>query len=193
MSYGSTGRQRPAAATSTVGDPVPDERRWATRLQRHCGDEVLLLAHRRAGEDSRDRGAVHVAVAPAGVVVIDAKDYPDARVTVRRRGGLLRPPTERLFVHGLDSTRLLSALAGRRQLVAREVARFAGPDVPVTSMLCMVDAWLPVFGTLEVQGVPVRSPRDAGRLLRRPGPLDPARRRALWERLADVLPPDSTS
>lgn len=132
---------------------------------------------------------VHVAVTPSGVVVIDAKDYADARVTVRRRGGLLRPPTERLFVHGLDSTRLLSALAGRQQLVARAVVRVAGPDVPVTSMLCVVNAQLPVLGTLEVQGVPVRSPRDAGRLLRRSGPFDPARRRDLWARLAEVLPP----
>lgn len=183
--------RRRLLTSPTLGAGTEEDARWAARLERHCDDQVLLLPHRRPGGGSSGRDILHLAVAPTGVVVIDGRSCPDARVRVNRRGGRLRPPTERLFVHGLDSTWLLSGLARRRQLVAREVARLAGPEVPVTSMLCLLGAQLPLFGDLEVQGVPVRSPRDAGRLLRRSGPLDPAWRRDLWERLAEVLPPSS--
>lgn len=172
--------------TSQQRVPDSDEvagERLVTRLARLCGDSVLLLPGQVAATGRSARHGL-VAVAPSGVYVVDAEDHAGSRVTVRRTSGLLRPATDRLLLHGRDRTRLLDEL-GRRQ---RTVRRLLGEDVPVGGVLCLVDAQLPIFGTLTVHGLPVRNLRDTSTLLQRSGPLDADRRRALGRRLAELLP-----
>jgi len=156
------------------------------------------LHNRRLGVD-RHRGDLdHVAVAPGGVFVIDAKTLTAARVSVRTRGGLLTPARETLWVSGRDHSAfvvgsIVQQAAVRAALTVDDPVTGAGA-VEVAGVLCFLDAsidgwrWRP----LRVGGVHVLSPTGTARLLRRPGPLGPAERRVVWEHLAARLPPRLT-
>jgi len=128
----------------------------------------------------------HLAVAPSGVYVVDAKHYKDARVSVRRTGGILRPVREQLIVRGRDKTNLVGSLNKQYVAVVEAMGKHAAP---VTALFCFVDAELAIFETLTVGGVPVLTPRKTARMLRRPGPYDERERRTIWESLARQLPP----
>ncbi|HEU5044305.1 MAG TPA: nuclease-related domain-containing protein [Nocardioidaceae bacterium] len=173
-------------ATKAFARGAEGERRLAARLEQLCGEEVLFLHNRRRGRSSRSGDIDHIAVAASGVYVVDAKNYKDAKVSVRRTGGLLRPVREQLIVRGRDKTHLAGSL--NKQYVAVVDAMEEDP-APVTALFCFVDAELPVFQTLKVGGVPVLTPRKTAMLLRRPGPYDEERRRAIWKSLARRLPP----
>ena len=83
--------------------------------------------------------------------MIDVKHYQDAKVEVRRSGGLFSPRTEKLYVGGHDKTAWLEGLGKQRDAVT-----FALGDSPVDSpqhipvALCFVDGDLPVFARLAV-------------------------------------------
>jgi len=173
-------------STKAFARGAEGERRLAARLEQLCGEEVLFLHNRRRGRQARSGDIDHIAVAASGVYVVDAKHYKDAKVSVRRTGGILRPAREQLIVRGRDLTHLVDSL--NKQYVAVVDAMGEHP-APVTALFCFVDAELPVFETLTVKGVPVLTPRKTAKLLRRPGPYDEERRRAIWEALARRLAP----
>ena len=152
------------------------ERRLAARLDQLCGDEVLFLHNRRRGRSGRSGDIDHVAVTASGVYVIDAKYYPDAKVDVRRTGGVLRPVREQLMVRGRGRTNLVESLNKQYVTVAEALENHRAP---VTALFCFINAVLPVFETLRVGGVPVLSPRKTARLLRRPGPFEEQQRRTV--------------
>lgn len=110
----------------------------------------------------------HLAVAPSGVWVIDAKRYA-GQVTKRDVGGWLRADL-RLYVGRRDCTKLVTVMP--KQVAAVRTA--LGPhwaDVPVRPMLCFVDAqWRWFAKPFELDGVLVAWPRAARELLVRPGP-----------------------
>lgn len=150
------------------------------------GDGVMVL-HDRKIPGSR-ANIDHIAVGPAGIFVIDAKRYVDAKVEVRRSGGLFSPVTERLFVRGRDQTKLVAGLAAQVSAVYEVLdglPEFA--QVEVQAVLAFVDANLPMFSSLEIAGIPVLGPKGTARLVRRPGPLDEPARAALHGVLASRL------
>jgi hypothetical protein len=166
------------------------ERRIAARLEKDSGEAVLFLHNRLLGAGRRDGDVDHIAIGPTGVYVIDAKHYSDKKVEVRRSGGLFSPVKEQLFVGGRDRTRLLDSLA--RQLVAVRTALDlfpGGGDVPVATVLCFLDAVLPMFGTPVIGGVPLLGPRGTARLVAADGRYDAETRAALHAHLAAHLPP----
>lgn len=162
------------------------EHRVGAALDGLGGGGVLVL-HDRKIPGSR-ANIDHIAVGPSGIFVIDAKRYVDARVEVRRSGGIFSPVTERLFVRGRDQTKLVAGLAA--QVSAIYDVLDGSPEfaqVEVHAVLAFVDANLPMFSALEVAGVPVLGPKGTARLVRRPGRLDEAQRASLHTLLATRL------
>ena len=157
------------------------ERRWATGaagermlardIARRCPTVPLL--NDRAIPGSR-ANIDHLAVAPSGVFVIDAKRYR-GKITVA--GGWLR--SERLLIAGRDKTKLIDGLEWQIQTVRRALDGAGLGDVPVHGCLCFVqpegllaDVELPLLRTLRVRGLPLYYSRRLCRALSRPGPLD---------------------
>jgi hypothetical protein len=176
---------------------IADERHWATGA---AGEELLArrLAERCPGvaflHDRRMPRSVanidHIAFAPSGVYVIDAKRY---RGHIAVEKSLSRPA--KLKIAGRDRTKLLVGL--ERQVAAVKAALTAlADDVPVHGCLCFVapegllaDVGLPVIRTLRINGYPLYYPARLARRLNRPGPLSPERARALRNELCARLPP----
>ena len=179
----------PASTTAFAKGAIGEES-VARRLEKYCGEAVLFLHNRRLGPGRRDGDIDHIAIAASGVYIIDAKRYKDAAIEVRSTGGLLRPRVEKLFVAGRDRTKLLDGLNKQHAAVEAALASYRGGPTPsVTTVLCFVDANLPLFGTLSIGAVPLLGPRGTSKLLRRPGGLDAAGREALHRHLAMMLPP----
>lgn len=174
------------ASTRAFKIGAEGERTAAARLEKLCDGEALFLHNRRRGASARSGDIDHIAVTASGVYVVDAKNYANAQVRVRRTGGILTRPQEQLLVRGRDRTHLLDSLD--KQFLAVSTV-LAGRPIQVTAMLCFVGATFPLFESLRVNGVPIVGPRGASKLLRRPGPLDASTRQEVWELLARALPP----
>ena len=56
-------------------------------------------------------------------------------------------------------------------------------------LLCFIDAELPWLRVPEIQGYAIRGISDTRKQLRVDGPIDLARRQALWESLARTFEP----
>ncbi|NKY41024.1 NERD domain-containing protein [Cellulomonas septica] len=144
------------------------ERVVANSLDAWANERVRVLHDRRI---PRTRANIdHIAVAPTGVYVIDAKRYkgrPDLRV----QGGILRPRTATLTVGGRDCTKLLTGVQKQVELV-RGALEAVRPDVRVRGQLCFVDADWPLFGgAFSLDDVDVLWPKKLAQLLNRDGPL----------------------
>jgi hypothetical protein len=174
-------------STKAWGSGGVGEAKVGARLEELGGSDVLVLHDRRI--PGTRANIDHLAVGPAGVYVIDAKRYVDAKVEVRRSGGLFRPVAEQLYVGGRDRTKLVTGLAPQVAAVYDALAGIPGSDdTAVFPVLAFVDSLLPLFGSLEIAGVPVVGPKGAAKLARRPGPLDAERRAVLQAALAAALP-----
>jgi Nuclease-related domain len=182
------------ASTTAFSKGAAGERRVALRLAELSGPGVLFLHNRLLGHGRRDGDVDHIALTAAGVYVIDAKHYKSAKVEVRRSGGLFSPVREQLMVNGRDRSKLLDSVARQAAAVRMALNTFhhsgvTAADIPVVSVLCFVDAVLPVFGTPRIGGVPLLGPKGAAKLLRKAtGPLDEHTLAALHFHLAQALP-----
>jgi len=108
----------------------------------------------------------HIAVAPTGIYVIDAKLYAGKRVEVRS------PMFGRseLRVGGRDRTKLVEGMA-KQIATVREALEFA---VPVTPVVCFLEARWELFGSsFQIGGVRVCSPKALRKLITKSGPLRP--------------------
>jgi len=170
------------------------ERRVAARLAELSGPRVLFLHNRLFGQGRRDGDVDHIAVTAGGVYVIDAKRYKNAKVEVRRSGGLFSPVREQLMVEGRDRSKLLDSVARQAAAVRTALNTFhhsgvTAADVPVVSLLCFVDAALPMLGTPRIGGVPLLGPKGTAKLLRAAtGLLEDSTVLALHLHLAQALP-----
>jgi hypothetical protein len=129
------------------------EERLGQKLNELASDTVRVL------HDSRIPGTRanidHIAVTPSGVYVIDPKCYA-GRPALKVEGGLLRPRTEKLLVGGRDRTKLVDGVLKQVDIVRSLV----GDDVPVTGVLCFIDAdWPLIGGAFTTRGVEVLWPR----------------------------------
>lgn len=117
-----------------------------------------------------------MALTSGGVYVIDAKRYKNAKVRVRRSGGLLSPAREQLMVKWARPIQAfgLGRAPGGAVRVALSTFHHAGvtaSDIPVVSVLCFDDADLPIFGTPRIGGVPLLGPKaPPSFFMRRPDP-----------------------
>ncbi len=175
------------------GEPQ-HERAWATgaageeelaaSLARRCPDVIVL--HDRLWLPGTRANIDHVAIAPSGVYVIDAKRYK-GKVEVRSKpffGGA------KLMIRGRDQTKLIHGLGRQRDAVRAAVATVV-PAIQVQACLCFVggNADMPLLRKLSIDGYPLLYPRRLARWLNRPGELGDEEMRAIAAALARALPP----
>ena len=163
------------------------EERVGAVLEKAHSRGVLALHDRRI---PRSRANIdHIAIGPAGVFVIDAKRYENAKIRVRRVGGLFSPRRDELLVRGRVKSNLVEGL--RRQVeVVQTVLDEAGiEDVPVRGVLCFVDAFFPLFQRrLRVDELIVTCRPALGGVVSAPGHLDAAARHDLYCLVGERLP-----
>lgn len=107
------------------------------------GEEMLatrlkdLSAPARVLHDRRIPGTRanidHIAIAPSGVWVIDAKRYKGKRPALQVDGGIIRPRVESLRIGGRDGTKLVN---GVRKQVALMSSALNDSSIPVHGVLC---------------------------------------------------------
>ena len=154
----------------------------AAYLERRTRKTPTILLHDRrmpGGHGNID----HLAVAPTGVFVIDAKRYRGKVGAGRGFQG------ERLFVNGRDRTKIIDGL-DRQVKVVREVLRDLGQDeVLVQGVLCFVKRNFAFReGKQTVRGHLLLRPRPLARRLTSKGQLDREVIESIARALAAVLP-----
>jgi hypothetical protein len=141
------------------------EEQVARRLAKHLGDSALLLHDRRMPQSKANID--HIAIAPSGVWIIDAKRYK-GRVAVSKP--LLGDA--KLRIAGRDKSRLADGLARQVDAVQLVMSEL-GIAFPVHGAFCFVDSELPTFGTLSFRGYPLLYPRGLARRIKARGPCEP--------------------
>ena len=167
------------------------ERAWATgaageeelaeSLARRCPEAIVLHDRRMPGSRAN---IDHVAVAPSGVHVVDAKRYK-GKIEIRKP--FFGEP--RLLIRGRDQTKLIHGL--QRQVDAvRAAVDLVAPGIEVHGCLCFVSggADKPLLRRLSFDGFPLLYPKQLAKWLKRPGGLTPEATRSLAEALAAALP-----
>jgi Nuclease-related domain len=173
-----------------LGDEPQHQRAWdrgrqgeeavAESLESRTADGAAALLHDRRMRHGRGN-IDHIAVAPSGVFVIDAKDII-GKVIVQ--APLFGQP--KLLVAGRDRTKLIDGLD--RQVAAVKGA-LAGEDVPtVQGVLCFTRADLPLLGTARMRGHLLLYRKALAKRLNADGPLDTKQIEAVARRLAAELP-----
>jgi hypothetical protein len=158
------------------------EERLGQKFNELASDTLRVLHDRRI--PGTRANIDHIAVTPTGIYVIDPKPYK-GRPTLKIEGGLLRPRTEKLLVGGRDRTRLVDGV--RKQLDV--VRTIVGDDVPVTGVLCFIDAdWPLIGGAFATRGVEVLWPKRLYPFLAASAPYE-VDVVALHRSLAEALPP----
>jgi hypothetical protein len=126
----------------------------------------------------------HLAVAPTGIYVIDAKAHSGK---VRVDNPLLGSP--KLQVAGRDRTRLIDGLDRQVSAVRNALERTGHPDLPIQGVLCFTTADLPPLRTLKMRGHVLLYHKALAKRLNADGPLQPADIDAIAQELARMLPP----
>ncbi len=169
-------------STKAWGTGAIGEERLGEKLNDLASDTLRVLHDRRI--PGTRANIDHIALTPSGVYVIDPKRY-SGRPTLKIERGLLRPRTEKLLVGGRDRTKLVHGVLKQVDLVRA----IAGDHVPVTGVLCFIDAdWPIIGGAFTTRGVDVLWPKKLYPRLTAPTPsqVDPD---ALHQALAAALPP----
>lgn len=144
------------------------EERLGAGLNKLASDSVAMLHDRRIPGSKANID--HLAITSGGIWVIDAKRYK-GRPALKIEGGIVRPRTEKLTVGGRDCTKLVDGVLKQVGLVQDVVG-----NLPVTGVLCFVDAdWPLIGGAFVTRGVhAVWFKRLKKMLAESTGPLDVA-------------------
>lgn len=143
------------------------EERLGEKLNELAADTVRILHDRRI--PGTRANIDHIAVTPTGIYVIDPKRYA-GRPMLKVEGGVIRPRTEKLLVGGRDRTKLVDGVLKQVDVVRSIV----GDEVPVTGVLCFVDAdWPLIGGAFTTQGIDVLWPKKLYPRLAATGPFGP--------------------
>jgi hypothetical protein len=134
------------------------EERLGARLDALATDDIGVLHDRRIPGSKANID--HIAITHSGIWVIDAKRYK-GRPELKIEGGILRPRVEKLLVGRRDCTKLIDGVLKQvghiRELVG---------DVPVTGVLCFVDAdWPLIGGAFTTRGIHIVWPKRLAKLL----------------------------
>ena len=166
----------------TIGRQAGIRTGWSVREQ---------LAGSVALHDRRVPGAPayidHIAIGPAGVYVIEARELA-GRIEKRDVGARLHTD-ERLYVGGRDRTKLLAGVQEQCAVVRTALADLA--DTPVHAVLCLVGGeWSPLrLRPLRLGAVTCTWPRGLAKLVAASGSLSPGDIALRAARLADALVP----
>lgn len=163
-------RVQSAPANETAWDTgAAGEQALAAHLAKTCPD-VLVLHDRRI--PGRRTNIDHLAVAPSGVFVIDAKRYK-GKIEVRK--SFFGDPG--LFIAGRNKTKLVEGL-GRQRAAVRAALDEAIPEIPVHACFCFLNpagqsggSGLPLVRTLSINGLPLFYPRKLSKRLNASGAL----------------------
>ena len=159
------------------------ESKLAQSLAKLKRDDVIVLHDRRVPGSRANID--HLVVYPSGVFVVDAKLYT-GQVHVKDVGGLFSGRDLRLFVGRRDCTDLAVGMAWQ---VAATKAALGGAEIPVSPVLCFIDAEWPLLGgPREFRGVLIDDERSLKRRVARPGELDLEEVRETARVLAQALP-----
>jgi hypothetical protein len=125
----------------------------------------------------------HLAVAPRGVFVIDAK-------AIKGNVRIVRPlfGEPRLTIAGRNRTKLIDGLDRQVDAVRRALARRGHGEVRVLGILCFTKADLPLFGAGKIRGHRLYYGRATARELNRSGPLAPEAIAAIASELEASFP-----
>jgi hypothetical protein len=147
----------------------------AERMQ---GRDVVVLHDRHV--PGRRANIDHLAIGPAGITVIDSKNYK-GKVAIR---------AGKLFVNGHNRTKLVYGAKHQCDVVRTALANSSFAGVPIDAALAWVDAdGLPLLRTLRLDGVLIDGMRRIVKHASRPGPLSIAEIDQLAALLNDELPP----
>jgi hypothetical protein len=127
----------------------------------------------------RGRGNIdHLAVAPTGVFVIDAKAI---KGKVRVSQPLFGQP--KLIVAGRNRTKLVDGLDSQVDALRRALVAAGRDEVPVYGVFCFTKTDLPLLGATKIRGHHLQYVRATARKLNRSGPYE----REMIEQLARTL------
>lgn len=163
------------------------ERKLATFLTQQLGDRVVLLHDRRV---PRTRGNIdHLVVAASGVWVIDAK-LRRGLIELRDVGGWFEIDHQ-LYVGGRRETKLVDDMGWQIEAVRDALGT---ESVPVHPAVCFVDGdWKWFAKPFELRGVLVCWPKKLVEKISDQESLGPEEVLAVAGRLANLLPPKSSS
>lgn len=143
-----------------------------------------LALHSRLPSPTATRGDIdHIAITPAGIYVIDSKNYArNAIATTHRRTSIT--------VGGHDGTKLLNGADKQRQRLTRALAGLNATDVPVTAIICFTTATgLGLRGRITVNDITITTAKRLPRLLATSGPYTNHDIAWLYQHLAQLFPP----
>jgi Nuclease-related domain len=125
----------------------------------------------------------HLAIAPRGVFVIDAK-------TVKGKVRISKPVfgKPKLIVGKHNRTKLVDGLDRQVAAVRQALIANHSSDVTVLGVLCFTKADLPLLGAGEIRAHELHYCRATARKLNRSGPLDPEAIDAVARTLAAAFP-----
>lgn len=175
LALGTEPQHEAAWRTGAVGEELV-----AASLETRCSERVRFL-HDRSIPDSR-ANIDHIAIAPSGVWVIDAKNLK-GKVRIERS----RKDGERLLIDGRNRTKLVDGM-DRQVACVRAAVEVIDPTVCVNGAFCFIDTDLPLFRQLNVRGYPLRWRKGMAKLLNADGPIPPERISLLARGLAERLP-----
>ena len=178
--------QSPPTSEVTWNTGAVGEEALARQLAKRCPDVIVLhdrrIPHSPANID-------HLAIAPSGVYVIDAKRYK-GKIEVRKP--FLGEP--RLLIAGRNKTKLVEGLTRQREVVRATLAETV-PAMPVHGCFCFLDpdnqaggSGLPLLRTLRIGDFPLFYPRKLSKHLNTPGALSAESRQEVAELLATAFP-----
>ncbi len=159
------------------------EENVARSLERRLARGPAVLLHDRRMPHSYGN-IDHLAVAPRGVYVIDAKAIK-GKVQVRSGPS----GAARLQVNGRTRNKLVLGLARQVDAVRGQLDAHGHPDAPVTGVLCFTEADFPLFGRTHVEGYLLRHPRPLAKELNAAGPFTPQAIETLARGLQEWFPP----
>jgi Nuclease-related domain len=154
----------------------------ARSLERGTAEGRAIILHDR--QMPHGRGNIdHLAVAPSGVYVIDAKNI-NGRVSVSR------PlfAQAKLKVNRRNRRGLVDGLDRQVAAVRRSLARLDHADVPVHGVFCFTKAELPLLGA-QIRGHRLCHPRGVIKRLNGNGPLSDESIADITRGLADSFGP----
>ncbi len=152
-------------------------------LEKRTAEGPAVILHDR--RMPLGRGNIdHIAVAPTGVYVIDAKAHSG---TVRIDKPLFG--AAKLRIAGRDHTKLIDGLDRQIAAIRDALDRYGHADVPVQGVLCFTNADLPVLRTLAIRGHLLLHPKALAKRLNSNGDLQPIEIELVARTIATELPP----
>lgn len=178
--------QEASQSEKAWNDGAIGEEAVAGHLARACPEIFVLHDRRMPGSRAN---IDHIAIAPSGILVIDAKRY---RGKIEVRSPLMGDP--KLLIAGRDKTKLVEGLKRQIDAVRAGLATIE-QDVPVEGCFCFVNpagqaggTALPLFRTLSIEGLPLFVPRKLSKRLNRTGRLSREEIGVLSEALIELFP-----